>query len=315
MISDTDCEIKLPRKGGKRKRGRSTTTTQKHTDQSLRKETDTKTKTTSSQLTIDKLTTDSSNNTAASSNPNLIIETGDKRDEAAKDSKKKSMETGPATLTEEEMMLMSSKRKKKKKRRRKSGKPVEVEGQAISGIESLDAFSPGNEDEENTTSNRQDDFILRKLFKKSGTPLILFEYNFVFPIGVQTALKHDSLVEGGDPDTIIIDTEASRIAQSAARALRESCRQCQIGGRGGAANWGQPTWTGQNGTIGAPKYIRGGERGGKREREEERERGKRERGEEREGEEREGGGERGGRRERGKRERGGKEGCYSLFYF
>ena len=171
MISDTDCEVKLPRKGGKRKKGRSSTTNQKHVDQSSSKDTNTNSKLTSSQLTIDKLTTDSSDNTAASSNPNIITDTEDKRDDLTKDSKKRSRETEQGTFTEEEMMLMSSKRRKKKKRRRKSGKPVEVEGKAISGIESLDAFSPGNEDEENATNNRQDDFILRKLFKKSGTPL------------------------------------------------------------------------------------------------------------------------------------------------
>ena len=73
---------------------------------------------------------------------------------------------------------------------------------------------------------------------------------------MQTALKHDTLIEGGDPDSIIVESEANRIAQSAARALRESCRQCQGGGGGGGgATWGQPTWTGQHGTAGAPKYA------------------------------------------------------------
>lgn len=77
---------------------------------------------------------------------------------------------------------------------------------------------------------------------------------FTSSSGVQTALKHDTLIEGGDPDSIIVESEANRIAQSAARALRESCRQCQ-GGGGGGATWGQPTWTGQHGTVGAPKYA------------------------------------------------------------
>ena len=79
---------------------------------------------------------------------------------------------------------------------------------------------------------------------------------------MQTALKHDTLIEGGDPDSIIVESEANRIAQSAARALRESCRQCQGGGGGGGgATWGQPTWTGQHGTVGAPKYTERERRG------------------------------------------------------
>lgn len=70
----------------------------------------------------------------------------------------------------EEMMLSSRRQKKKRKRKKKKtkAKDMEVEGHRITGLENMDTFNPGSEDEDNATSNRQDDIILRKLFKKSG---------------------------------------------------------------------------------------------------------------------------------------------------
>ena len=55
-------------------------------------------------------------------------------------------------------------RRKDKKRHRKS--PAEVEGERIRGVDYSAVFNPGEEDEEE--SSKQDDFILRKLFKNSG---------------------------------------------------------------------------------------------------------------------------------------------------
>ena len=84
-----------------------------------------------------------------------------------------------ATPTEEEPIPASPKGKSKleepktkKKKKRKKGRhrrkrsPVEVEGERIQGLAYSSAFNPGQEDEEETS--KQDDFILRKLFKKSG---------------------------------------------------------------------------------------------------------------------------------------------------
>ena len=222
MIAGTDSEIKLPRKGGKRKRGSSHSTS----TPSLHKKTKNQTlptpasNRTPSQLTTGELTT--SQLTGASSKAALaeaaesFESTGtptisttdtttvltketvtecqeikkdsrDSHEEAVRkkgtDGKGKAKEVdacfqdegakaSTAELNEEamEMMMSSQRRKKKKKKnkRRKRKKQAEVEGRHISGVESIDAFNPGSEDEENATNNRQDDFILRKLFKKSG---------------------------------------------------------------------------------------------------------------------------------------------------
>jgi len=54
------------------------------------------------------------------------------------------------------------------------------------------------------------------------------------------------MVNGGDPDYVLIESEAEQVAQSAAHALLQSRQQCQNRG------WGLLTWTGQNGITGSP---------------------------------------------------------------
>lgn len=65
--------------------------------------------------------------------------------------------------------------------------------------------------------------------------------------GVHTALQHDTIMSSGDPDYVLVETEAKKVAQSAARAMRQSRQHCMVAGR-----WGRPTWTGQHGVIGVP---------------------------------------------------------------
>ena len=58
-------------------------------------------------------------------------------------------------------------RKRKRKKKKKREKPAEVEGERIDGLPYSSVFNPGGEDEER--SGKQDDYVLQKLFKKSGT--------------------------------------------------------------------------------------------------------------------------------------------------
>lgn len=70
----------------------------------------------------------------------------------------------------------------------------------------------------------------------------------LFPLpGVHTALQHDTIMSSGDPDYVLVEAEAKKVAQSAARAMRQSRQHCMVAGR-----WGRPTWTGQHGMIGVP---------------------------------------------------------------
>lgn len=58
------------------------------------------------------------------------------------------------------------KKKKEKGKRRKKKKKAEIDGEEIEGLNYSSVFEPGDEDEEE--SSKQDDFILQRLFKKSG---------------------------------------------------------------------------------------------------------------------------------------------------
>lgn len=69
-----------------------------------------------------------------------------------------------------------------------------------------------------------------------------------YATGVHSAIQHDSIMSSGSADYVVVETEAKKVAQSAARALRESRRRCLGAGRGrGDGGWGQLTWTGQHG--------------------------------------------------------------------
>uniref|UniRef100_A0A224YWR3 DNA excision repair protein ERCC-6 n=1 Tax=Rhipicephalus zambeziensis TaxID=60191 RepID=A0A224YWR3_9ACAR len=111
-----------------------------------------------------------------------------------------------------------------------------VEGESISGVVKQAVFKPEVSPE---LSQKQDDYVLQKLFKKSG---------------IHSAMQHDSIVDSAAPDYALVEGEAERVAQQAIRRLRESRRRCL------AAGSGVPTWTGLHGSSGAPPRPRFGPR-------------------------------------------------------
>ena len=124
----------------------------------------------------------------------------------------------------------------KKKNKKKSGK---FEGHKVSHLVRTGTYKSSQaEDEEEAerkgreeSQQEQDNYVLSKLFKKSG---------------VHSAVKHDVIVgDGMDAveDYELIETEAERVAKDAVANLRESRRQCF------RAEAGVPTWTGQHGSI------------------------------------------------------------------
>lgn len=70
-------------------------------------------------------------------------------------------------------------------------------------------------------------------------------------VGVQSAMQHDTIMSSANPDFVLVESEAKKVAESAIKALKTSRRQCQQFGSG-VRRWGQPTWTGQHGSVGAP---------------------------------------------------------------
>ena len=92
------------------------------------------------------------------------------------------MEPGPSSPdTPKHQKKHKHKRKKggdSKRKRRKRRKNAEVEGAEITGVDQTERFELGDNDE-GALNHKQDDFILRKLFKKSGTHM-----RFSMPVNI-----------------------------------------------------------------------------------------------------------------------------------
>ena len=122
--------------------------------------------------------------------------------------------------------LKKSEKKKHKKSKKKRKKDAKFEGERVSHLDKADVFKqPIQNDQEDKA--KEDDYVLSKLFKKSG---------------VHSALQHEVIMEGdGSADFALIDAEAERIAKLAVEKLKESRRTCF------RATDGVPTFTGTHG--------------------------------------------------------------------
>merc|ERR1712079_82174 len=122
------------------------------------------------------------------------------------------------------------KKKKKKKHKKKYAK---FEGERVSHLDKTDVFK-GQPTPEEKEKEQGDDYVLSRLFKKSG---------------VHSALQHDVIMDGdGGADFALIDAEAERVAKEAVQRLRDSQRACF------RATDGIPTWTGNNGLQKKPRF-------------------------------------------------------------
>ena len=96
----------------------------------------------------------------------------------------------------------------RKRRKRKRGK---FEGHSVSHLVKSGAYErPKEEEEEAEDSREQDNYVLSKLFKRSG---------------VHSALRHDVIVGAEDgavnEDYELVEGEAERVAKEAVDSLRE----------------------------------------------------------------------------------------------
>lgn len=122
---------------------------------------------------------------------------------------------------------------KKRKRSEKRKKGVLFEGERIKYLVKHDMYK---RDEDAVLSEKQDDYVLKKLFKKSA---------------VHSALQHDVIEGATNPDYVLVETEADKVASDAIKALKQSRRNCY------RATSGIPTWTGQNGGSSNKKPLFG----------------------------------------------------------
>ncbi|NWX51873.1 ERCC6 protein, partial [Steatornis caripensis] len=131
-------------------------------------------------------------------------------------------------------MDMPSHENHKDKSKKKHHKDAKFEGERVPHLVKQKRYRKENTEEKEEDSNKNDDYVLEKLFKKSG---------------VHSVMKHDAIMEASSADYVLVEAEANRVAQDALRALKVSRQRCL-----GAAS-GVPTWTGMSGLSGAPSAI------------------------------------------------------------
>uniref|UniRef100_A0A8D0HGT7 DNA excision repair protein ERCC-6 n=1 Tax=Sphenodon punctatus TaxID=8508 RepID=A0A8D0HGT7_SPHPU len=122
---------------------------------------------------------------------------------------------------------------KKRSRKPKHHKNAKFEGKPISHLVKQKQYRKEDNEEEDPKKN--DDYVLEKLFKKSG---------------VHSVMKHDAIMESSSPDYVLVEAEANRVAQDALRALKLSRQRCL-----NAAS-GVPTWTGNSSLSVAPPGLK-----------------------------------------------------------
>ncbi|KAM6264742.1 DNA excision repair protein ERCC-6 isoform 2-T3 [Spheniscus humboldti] len=123
----------------------------------------------------------------------------------------------------------------KDKSKKKHHKDAKFEGERVPHLVKQKRYRRENSEEKEEDSKKNDDYVLEKLFKKSG---------------VHSVMKHDAIMEASSADHVLVEAEANRVAQDALRALKVSRQRCL-----GAAS-GVPTWTGMSGLSGAPSGIK-----------------------------------------------------------
>ncbi|XP_069609142.1 DNA excision repair protein ERCC-6 isoform X1 [Ranitomeya imitator] len=124
-----------------------------------------------------------------------------------------------------------AKTKHQDKVKRKKG--AKYEGERISHLVKQKPFTKEVKEDRKGDGKTSDEYVLEKLLKKSG---------------VHSVMKHDVIMDASNPDYVLVEEEASRVAQEALRVLKVSRQRCN------AASSGIPTWTGTNGGAGARRF-------------------------------------------------------------
>ena len=119
------------------------------------------------------------------------------------------------------------------KKKRKKKRSVEIDGTKVSHLDRLETKKGKdvNEKDESTPATNNEEDILFSLFKSAG---------------VHSALKHDKIEQSGNPDYVLVEKEAERVAKEAADRIRQSRREIR------ASGLSVPTWTGSSGSAGIP---------------------------------------------------------------
>uniref|UniRef100_A0A3Q3QYY4 DNA excision repair protein ERCC-6 n=1 Tax=Monopterus albus TaxID=43700 RepID=A0A3Q3QYY4_MONAL len=105
----------------------------------------------------------------------------------------------------------SDKRKHKKHRHSRNAR---FEGHRISHLVKKRTYKKAeSEDDETKNQKKLDDYVLAKLFKKSG---------------IHSVMQHDSIMDSSSSDYVLVEAEANRVAKDALKALKVSRQKCRL---------------------------------------------------------------------------------------
>ncbi|KAK7506355.1 hypothetical protein BaRGS_00002467, partial [Batillaria attramentaria] len=170
--------------------------------------------------------------------PNRFDEMKREKKRTLEDSTSHGLDSSEQERMRELARKLSRKMEKEKHKKQNTDNEVrEFEGQRIPHlVKSCKMKGPPNAEDqrEESESRQQDDYVLRKLFKKTG---------------IQGVMKHDKIMDSGRADFALVEAEAMKVAKEAAAALRRSRSACM------PAVTGVPTWTGQHGSTVKPVLL------------------------------------------------------------
>lgn len=110
---------------------------------------------------------------------------------------------------------------KHESKKRKHSKDARFEGHRISHLVKRRRYKreDGEDQKDTKIEQKNDDYVLAKLFKKSG---------------IHSVMKHDTIMEASNPDYVLVEAEANRVAKDALKALKVSRQHCRLPFRGSA---------------------------------------------------------------------------------
>ncbi|XP_010735853.3 DNA excision repair protein ERCC-6 [Larimichthys crocea] len=119
--------------------------------------------------------------------------------------------TSPQKHREKRKHCDSADSDKHKRKKRKHSQDARFEGHRISHLVKKKTYKKA--DGEDSGTGKSDDYVLAKLFKKSG---------------IHSVMQHDTIMESSNPDYVLVEAEANRVAKDALKALKVSRQQCRL---------------------------------------------------------------------------------------
>lgn len=122
--------------------------------------------------------------------------------------------TSPQKHTEKRKHCDSTNSDKRKHKKRKHSHDARFEGHRISHLVKKKTYNKAeDEDNEQQDQKKSDDYVLAKLFKKSG---------------IHSVMQHDTIMDSSNPDYVLVEAEANRVAKDALKALKISRQKCRL---------------------------------------------------------------------------------------